>query len=64
MHCHGHALNLAAGDAIKKCKVRKDALDVTFQFFKLINFSPKRSAQFEKLREELTLGLLAFVCCV
>ena len=31
LHCHGHALNLAAGDSIKKCKVTKDALDVAFE---------------------------------
>ena len=26
LHCHGHALNLAAGDAIKNCKVTNDVL--------------------------------------
>ena len=28
-HCYGHSLNLACCDAIKKCKVMKDALDTT-----------------------------------
>ncbi len=40
-HCHGHALNLAAGDAIKQSKVMKDALDTTFEVSKLVKFSPK-----------------------
>ena len=45
--------NLAAGDAIKNCKVTKDTLDVTFKVLKLVKFSLKRSAQLEKLRNEL-----------
>ena len=28
-HCHGDALNLACGDAIKQCGLIKDALDIT-----------------------------------
>ena len=36
--------NLVAGDAIKKCKVAKNALDVAFEVSKLVKFSPKRSA--------------------
>ena len=55
LHCHGHALKLAAGDSIKKCKVTKDALDVTFEVSKLVKFSPKRSLELEKLRSELAL---------
>ena len=54
LHCHGHALNLAASDAIKKCKVTKDALDVCYEVCKLIKFSPKRNAQFDALKEELS----------
>ena len=41
-HCYGHTLNLAAGDAIKKCKVMKDTLDIAFEVSKLIKYSPKR----------------------
>ena len=37
IHCYGHALSLAAGDAIKNSKVLKDALDITFEVSKLIN---------------------------
>jgi len=35
-HCYGHALNLACGDTIKKCKIMKDALDITHEITKLI----------------------------
>ena len=28
-HCYGHALNLAAGDTLKQCKVTKDSLETT-----------------------------------
>ena len=51
LHCHGHALNLAAGDAIKKCKHFKDALDLALELSKLVKYSPKRSTELEKLRE-------------
>ena len=60
MHCHSHALNLATGDAIKKCKVIKDSLDVIFEVLKLVKFSPKRSAELEKLRNELALDTPGF----
>ena len=53
LHCHGHALSLAAGDAIKKCKVVKDALEVTMEVSKLVKFSPNRAAKLEKIRQEL-----------
>lgn len=53
MHCHGHALNLAASDAIKQSKVMKDALDTTFEVSKLVKFLPKRGAVFDKLNQEL-----------
>ena len=53
LHCYGHALNLAVSDTVKGCEVVKDALDIAFEVSKLINFSPKRAAQFEKLKSEL-----------
>ena len=59
LHCHGHALNLAAGDAVKGCSVMKDALDITFEVSKLVKFSPKRSGTFDKLKEELATNSLA-----
>lgn len=53
-HCYGHSLNLAVCDAIKQCKPIQDALDVTYEITKLIKFSPKRGAVFDKLKEELS----------
>ena len=55
LHCHGHALNLAAGDAIKKCKYIKDALDIAYEVSNLVKFSPKRTAELEKLKHELSI---------
>ena len=31
-HCYGHALNLAAGDSMKKCKIMKDVPDIVLRF--------------------------------
>lgn len=53
-HCYGHALNLAACDAVKKCKVIQDTMDATFEISNLIKYSPKRDAIFTKLKSELT----------
>ena len=52
-HCYGHALNLAASDAIKKNKVLRDAMDTTQVISKLLKYSPRRDALFEKIKEEL-----------
>ena len=52
-HCYGQSLNLAAGDTIKKCTVLKKALDITYEMSKLIKYSPKRDAMFNKLKDEL-----------
>ena len=52
-HCYGHSLNLAASDAVKKCKIMADALDTTFEISKLIKFSPKRNTMFDKLKRDL-----------
>ena len=51
LHCHGHALNLAAGDAIKQCKVMQDALDTTSEVSKLVKYSPKRDTMLEAERK-------------
>ena len=52
-HCYGHALNLAAGDIIKKNKILRNTLDVTLEISKLIKFSPRRNAIFQKLKTDL-----------
>ena len=54
MHCYGHALNLACGDTLKRCKVMKDALDITHEIIKLIKNSPKRQSCFEKLKVDIS----------
>ena len=52
-HCYGHALNLACGDSIKRCKLLKDTLDNTHEITKLIKFSPKREVVFQEKKQEL-----------
>ena len=53
-HCYGYALNLAVGDALKKSKICHDALGIAFEVSKLIKFSPKRSATFDRIKAEMT----------
>ena len=31
-HCHGHTLNMATGDTLKRLKIIKDALDKTINY--------------------------------
>jgi len=52
-HCYGHALNLAAGDCIKRSKVMRDALETTYEISKLLKYSPKRDHMFEELKKEM-----------
>ena len=52
-HCYGHSLNLACGDAIKHCKLMRDALDTSYEIIKLIKKSPAREAIFKKLKAEM-----------
>ena len=52
-HCYGHLLNLACGDAIKRCKLMQDALDTTHEITKLIKKSPACDAIFKWLKEEM-----------
>ena len=64
MHYYGHALNLACSDAIKGCKITKEALDSAYELIKLIKFSPKQHAIFDKIKDELapgTAGIKVFV---
>ena len=48
-----HSLNLAIGDTVKGCKIMKKFLDLLREVSKLVMFSPKRYAHFEKLKNEL-----------
>ena len=51
-HCYGHSLNLAMCDTIKKCRLTRDALDVTNEISKLIKFSPKRKVIFDEIKKK------------
>ncbi len=53
-HCYGHALNLAACDTIKKIKLLKDALEVTYEVTKLIKYSPRRQQIFYQVKENMS----------
>ena len=48
-HCYVHTLNLAVLDTVKQSKVCKDALETAFEVTRLVKFSPKRNAAFEKI---------------
>ncbi len=52
-HCYGHALNLACSDAVKNCKVMRDALDTTYELIKLVKKSPRRDSTLQKLKEQM-----------
>ena len=52
VHCYGHALNLAAGDTVKKNKVLRNTLDTTLEISKLLKFSPRRDAMFNALKSQ------------
>ena len=50
---YGHALSLACSDAVKNCKIMKDALDTYYELIKLVKKSPCRDAIFQKLKEQM-----------
>ena len=52
-HCYGHALNLACSDAIKGCKLMRNALDTSYEIVKLVKKSPRRDAMLQKLKTEM-----------
>ena len=53
IHCYGHALNLACGDAMKGCKILKSALETTQELTKLVKFSPKQKILFKEKKQEV-----------
>lgn len=53
-HCYGHALNLACQDMVRAIKVIRDALDTTFEISKLLKYSAKRKATYQKLKDEIS----------
>ena len=53
-HCYDHALTLACNDAVKGCKILRDALETTWEITKLIKFLPKRDVLFQEKKQELS----------
>ena len=53
-HCYGQSLNLACCDTIKKCKIIKDALEITQEIAKLVKRSPHRDSLLHRLKEQLS----------
>ena len=49
-----NSLNLAVSDAIKESKTYQDALDTAYEITRLIKFSPKRNAAFDRIKNELS----------
>lgn len=60
IHCYGHTLNLAVGDTMKNNRILRDTLETTFEISKLIKFSPRRDAIFQKIKEEIAPGTTGF----
>ena len=63
VRCYGHALNLAAGDAVKfKACLRSLEISkvVTFEISKLLKFSPRREGIFNKIKAELSPDTAGF----
>lgn len=58
IHCFGHALNLAVADTVKQSKESRDALEIALEVTKLVKFSPKRNAAFDRIKsvEEHSFG--------
>ena len=52
-HCYGHSLNLACNDAVKQCKVIKNALETVHEVTKLVKKSPGREAIFKTVKSQL-----------
>jgi len=48
-YCYGHALNLACSDAVKGCKLTKNALDTAYEIIKLVKESTRREAMLQIL---------------
>ena len=60
IHCYGHALNLVVRDTVKRNHILRDTLDITFEISKLVNFSPRRDALFNKLKAEISPEMPGF----
>ncbi len=55
-HCYGHCLSLATSDMVKACPILKKMLDTVNEITKLVKYSPRRQAIFEKLKQDIAPG--------
>ena len=55
-HCYGHALNLAASDTVKSCKVMRVALERTSEICKLMKYSLRREQLFREIKDQIAPG--------
>ena len=60
-HCYVQALNLAVADTVKQSKICRDALDTAFEITRLIKFSPKRNAAFDRIKSALKMMLVSVI---
>ena len=60
-HCFGHALNLAVGTTMKQSKLCCEAMEVAFEVSKLIKFSPKRDAAFDRIKANESDDLISSI---
>ncbi len=51
-HCYGHDLNLAVSVTMKQSSICSKVLETAYEITKLIKYSPKRNAHFNKLASE------------
>ncbi|PIK54239.1 putative zinc finger MYM-type protein 1-like [Apostichopus japonicus] len=54
VHCWAHCLNLCLQEASKSCHIIRDSLCLVSEIAKLIRASPKRSAVFLKLKDQVS----------
>lgn len=56
-HCHGHLLNLACADNIKKNESLSSAMDTAYEITKLVKKSPNRDTHLEKICKDAATDL-------
>ncbi|XP_063436645.1 zinc finger MYM-type protein 1-like [Mytilus trossulus] len=56
-HCHGHLLNLACADKIKKNESLSSAMDTAYEITKLVKKSPNRDTHLEKICKDAATDL-------
>ena len=54
VHCLAHSLNLCLQDATRTCICIRDTIEMIRELVKLIKYSPKRTALFEKIQVQVS----------